>query len=69
MTGSRDMSTVFNETGMMKMTQEKRPWALEFRRMLTTLRKLLVRGNQKFAQGQGDRSVMRKVTEECKLLF
>ena len=54
---------------MMKMTQEKRPWALEFRRMLTTLRKLLVRGNQKFAQGQGDRSVMRKITEECKLLF
>lgn len=37
------VSIVSNETGM--MIQEKRPWALEFRRLLATLRKLLVRGD------------------------
>lgn len=52
------VSIVSNETGM--MIQEKRPRALEFRRLLATLRKLLVRGDQQFAQGQGDRWGMRK---------
>lgn len=66
-TGGRDASIVSNETRM--TIQEKRPRALEFRRMLMTLRKLLVSSNQQFAQGQEHRQMMSKVNEGYRLLF